>query len=112
MGEALIDLVCQYLALWDKSYPLYKDQNYKDVKWMAVVNILEIPSKYAFMITCIYFFYDFPTSLYYNSHYVIIFLLILGQQIAAKWKSLCDQYVCCKMSIKGKSGDGLEKKPK
>ena len=39
-------------------------------------------------------------------------MLILGQQIAAKWKSLCDQYVHCKNSSKGKSGDSLEKKPK
>ena len=38
-------------------------------------------------------------------------MLILGQQITAKWKSLCDQYVHCKNSSKGKSGNGLEKKP-
>ena len=39
-------------------------------------------------------------------------MLFLGQQVAAKWKSLCDPYVCCKNSSKGKCGDGLEKKPK
>ena len=55
---------------------------------------------------------EFHTSLYYNPHYLIIFIPILGQQIAAKWKSLCDQYVWCKNFSKGKSGDGLEKKPK
>ena len=55
---------------------------------------------------------DFHTRLWYNPHYLIIFILILGQQIAAKWKSLCDQYVSCKNSSKGKSHDGLEKKPK
>ena len=57
------------------------------------------------------FFDDFPTSLHHNPHYLIIFMFILGHQIAAKWKSLCDQYVCCKNSSKGKNGDGLEKKP-
>ena len=34
-------------------------------------------------------------------------MLILGQQVAAKWKSLHDQYVHCKNSSKGKSGDGF-----
>ena len=28
MGEALIDLVRQYPALWDKQYSKYKDSNY------------------------------------------------------------------------------------
>ena len=55
MREALIDLVGQYLGLWDKSDTLYKNQNYKDAKRMEIANILEIPSKYAFMITCIHF---------------------------------------------------------
>ena len=31
----------------------------------------------------------------------------LGQQIVAKWKSLCDQYIHCKNSIKGKNGESL-----
>ena len=61
---ALIDLVHQYLGFWDKSESLYKDQNYKDVKWTEIVTFLEIPSKYAFMITCIYLFDDFPTGLH------------------------------------------------
>ena len=52
MGEALIDLVCQYPGLWDKSDPQYKDQNYKVAKWKEIVTILEILGKYAFMITC------------------------------------------------------------
>ena len=39
-------------------------------------------------------------------------MLIIGQQVAPKWKSLHDQYVCCKNSSEGKSGDTLEKKPK
>ena len=30
MGEALIDLVHQYPALWDKQNTKYKDSNYKD----------------------------------------------------------------------------------
>ena len=55
---------------------------------------------------------EFHTSLHYNPHYLIIFMLILGQQIAAKGRSLLDQYVHCKNSSKGKSGDSLEKKPK
>ena len=44
MGEGLIDLVCQYLGLWDKSDSQYKDQNYKDAKWMEIATILKIPS--------------------------------------------------------------------
>ena len=50
-----MDLVSQYPGLWDMSDTLYKDQNYKHVRWMEIANILEIPSKYAFMITCIHF---------------------------------------------------------
>ena len=59
MGEVLIDLVHQYLGLWDKSDPLYKDQNYRDAKWMEIATILEIPSKYAIMITCIHLLMNF-----------------------------------------------------
>ena len=33
MGEALINLVHQYPALWDKQDAKYKDSNYKDAKW-------------------------------------------------------------------------------
>ena len=33
MGEALLDPVCQYPALWDKQDAKYKDSNYKDAKW-------------------------------------------------------------------------------
>ena len=33
MGESLINLVCQYPALWDKQNSKYKDSNYKNVKW-------------------------------------------------------------------------------
>ena len=32
MAEALINLVHQYPALWDKQNAKYKDSNYKDVK--------------------------------------------------------------------------------
>ena len=32
MGEALIDLIQQFLALWNNQDPEYKDQNYKDAK--------------------------------------------------------------------------------
>ena len=59
MGEALIDLVHQYLGLWDKSDPQYKDQNYKDAKWMEIVTIPKIPSKHAFMITCLHLLMNF-----------------------------------------------------
>ena len=30
MGEALINLVCQYPTLWDKQDAMYKDSNYKE----------------------------------------------------------------------------------
>ena len=33
MGEALINLVHQYCALWDKQDTMYKDSNYKEAKW-------------------------------------------------------------------------------
>ena len=39
MGEALINLVHQYPALWDK---LYKDSNYKEAKWKKTVEILHL----------------------------------------------------------------------
>ena len=55
MGEALIDLVRHYPGLWDKSHPVYEDQNYRDAKWKEIATILEIPSKYAFMNTCLHF---------------------------------------------------------
>ena len=63
MGEALMDLVHQYPGLWDKSDPQYKDQNYKDAKWMEIATILELPGKYAFMITCIYLLMIFLQAL-------------------------------------------------
>ena len=42
MGEALIDLVHLYLALWDKQDAMYKDSNYKEAKWKKVVEILHL----------------------------------------------------------------------
>ena len=46
MGESLIDLVCQYPALWDKQNAKYKDSNYKDVKWRETAEILGVPKDY------------------------------------------------------------------
>ena len=43
MGEALIDLVHQYPALWDKQHSKYKDINYKDARWRDIAEILSIP---------------------------------------------------------------------
>ena len=43
MGEFLINLVCQYLALWDKQNAKYKDNNYKDAKWREIAEILGVP---------------------------------------------------------------------
>ena len=43
MGEALIDLVHQYPALWDKQNTKYKDSNYKDVRWREIAEILGVP---------------------------------------------------------------------
>ena len=43
MEESLIDLVCQYPALWDKQNSKYKDSNYKDVKWREIAGILDVP---------------------------------------------------------------------
>ena len=36
MGEALINLVHQYPALWDKQDAMYKDSNYKEAKWKEI----------------------------------------------------------------------------
>ena len=43
MGKALIDLICQYPALWDKQHTKYKDSNYKDVRWREIAEILSVP---------------------------------------------------------------------
>ena len=45
MGEALINLVHQYLALGDKQDAKYKDSNYKDAKWKEIVEILCLTKK-------------------------------------------------------------------
>ena len=42
MGEALIDLVCQYPALWDKQDVMHKDSNYKEAKWKEIAEILHL----------------------------------------------------------------------
>ena len=42
MGEALIDLVCQYPSLWDKQDMMYKDSSYKEAKWKEIVEILHL----------------------------------------------------------------------
>ena len=42
MGEALIDLVCQFPALWDKQDAMYKDSNYKEPKWKEITEILHL----------------------------------------------------------------------
>ena len=42
MGEALIDLVHQYPALWDKQDRMYKDSSYKDAKWKEIMEILHL----------------------------------------------------------------------
>ena len=42
MGEALIDLVHQYPALWDKQDAMYKDSNYKEAKWKEITEILHL----------------------------------------------------------------------
>ena len=60
-GGALIDLVCRYPRLWDD--PQYKDQNNKDAKLIEIATILEIPGKYAFMITCIHLLMIFLQAL-------------------------------------------------
>ena len=38
MGEALINLICQYPALRDKQNTKYKDSNYKDVRWREIAD--------------------------------------------------------------------------
>ena len=45
MGEALIDLVCQYPALWDKQDAKYKGSSYKDAKWQEIAEILCLPKE-------------------------------------------------------------------
>ena len=45
MGEALIYLVHQYPALWDKQDAKYKDSNYKDAKWKEIVEMLCLTRK-------------------------------------------------------------------
>ena len=45
MGESLIDLVCQYPALWDKQHAKYKDSNYKDAKWREIAEVLGVPKE-------------------------------------------------------------------
>ena len=42
MGEALIDLVHQYPALWDKQDAMYKDSNYKEARWKEIAEILHL----------------------------------------------------------------------
>ena len=42
MGEALINLVCQYPAPWAKQYAMYKDSNYKEAKWKEIIGILHL----------------------------------------------------------------------
>ena len=42
MGEALINLVPQYLTLWDKQDMMYKDSSYKDAKWKEIAEILHL----------------------------------------------------------------------
>ena len=36
----LINLVCQYPALWDKQDAMYKDSNNKEAKWKEITEIL------------------------------------------------------------------------
>ena len=42
MGEPLINLVCQYPALWDMQDAMYKDSNYKEAKWKEINEILHL----------------------------------------------------------------------
>ena len=42
MGEAFIDLVHQYPALWDKQDMMYKDSSYKDAKWKEIAEMLHL----------------------------------------------------------------------
>ena len=43
MGEALIDLVCQYPVIWDKQNTKYKHSNYEDARWREIAEILGVP---------------------------------------------------------------------
>ena len=45
MGEALIDLLCQYPALRDKQDAKYKDSIYKEAKWKEIAEILCLNKK-------------------------------------------------------------------
>ena len=47
MGEALINLVHQYISttIWDKQDSKYKDSNYKDAKWKEIAEILCLPKE-------------------------------------------------------------------
>ena len=40
IGEAIINLVCQYPALWDNQDAKHKDSNYKEAKWKEIAEIL------------------------------------------------------------------------
>ena len=42
MEEALINLVCQYPALWDKHDAKHKDSNYKEIKLKEISEILHL----------------------------------------------------------------------
>ena len=42
MGEALIDHVHQYPALWDKQDMMYKDSSHKDAKWKEIAEVLHL----------------------------------------------------------------------
>ena len=43
MGESLINLVCQYPALWDKQNAKYKDSNYNYANWRKIAEIMGVP---------------------------------------------------------------------
>ena len=42
MGEALINLVHQYPAVWDKQDMMYKESSYKDAKWKEIAEMLHL----------------------------------------------------------------------
>ena len=42
MGEALINFVRQYPALWDKQDMMCKDSSYKDAKWKEIAEVLHL----------------------------------------------------------------------
>ena len=42
MGEALIELVHQYPALWDNQDAMYKDSSYKKAKWKEIREMLHL----------------------------------------------------------------------